>query len=164
MTNYALTSNGGVAVASSSYPGGNYPTASAINGDRNGGNWGFGTGGWADGTRGVYPDSLEVDFSGAAKAVTEIRVYTLQNNWKSNPGEPTANTSCSGEGLLNFQVQTWSGTAWVTQGSVTANDKAMNVFTFPVVSTSKIQVVVTAARNNYSRIVEFEAYGAPGQP
>jgi hypothetical protein len=166
LTNYALTSNGGVAVASSSYPGGGYPAASAINGDRNGANWGFGTGGWADGTRGLYPDSLEVDFSGAAKAISEIRVYTLQNNWKSNPGEPNANTSCSGEGILDFQVQYWNGTAWVTVtgGSITGNDKAMRVFTFPAVTTSKIQVVITAARNNYSRIVEFEAYGATGQP
>jgi PKD repeat protein len=166
MTNYALTSSGAVAVASSSYPGGGYPAASAINGDRNGANWGFGTGGWADGTRGLYPDSLEVDFSGAAKAISEIRVYTLQNNWKNNPGEPTANTSCSGEGILDFQVQYWNGTAWVTVtgGSVTGNDKAMRIFTFPAVTTSKIQVVITAARNNYSRIVELEAYGTPGQP
>ena len=166
LTNYALTSSGATAVASSSYPGGNYPTASAINGDRNGGNWGFGTGGWADGTRGLYPDSLEVDFSGQPKAISEIRVYTLQNTWKTNPGEPTADTSCSGEGILDFQVQVWNGTAWVTVsgGSVTGNDKAMRVFTFPAVTTSKIQVVITAARNNYSRIVEFEAYGTPGQP
>ena len=160
--NFALSLNGALAVASSSYPGGVYPAISAINGDRTGFTWGASTGGWADGTRGVYPDSLEVDFSGS-KTINEIHVFTLQNNWKNNPGEPTADTSCSGEGILDFQVQTWNGTAWVTVpgGSVTNNDRAMRVFTFPDITTTKIQVVVTAARNNYSRIVEVEALGCP---
>jgi hypothetical protein len=137
-----------------------------INGDRNGAGWGTVNGGWNDGTRGTYPDDLEVDFSGAAKAISEIRVYTLQNNWKSNPGEPTASTPATGEGILDFLVQTWDGANWVTvpSGSVTMNDKAMRVFTFPAVTTSKIRVRVTASRNNWSRIIELEGYGTAGQP
>jgi len=164
--NYALGSNGGVITASSSHSSGSYPATAANNGDRNGAGWGTVNGGWNDGTRGTYPDSLEVAFSGAAKAITEIRVYTLQNNWSSNPGEPTASTSCSGEGILDFDVQTWNGTAWVTVpgGSVTGNDKAMRVFTFPAITTTKFRVVVNNSRNNWSRIIELEAYGTPGQP
>ena len=158
---FALALNGGLALASTSHSSGLYLPNGAINGDRTGNNWGSAGGGWADGTRGTYPDSLEVDFSGA-KTINEIRVYTLQNNWKT-AGEPTALTSATGEGLLDFSVQTWNGTAWVTQGSVTGNDKAMRVFTFPDVTTTKIQVVVTAARTNYSRIVEVEAFGCPLQ-
>jgi len=166
MTNYALTSNGGVAVASSSHSSGLYPPAATTNGDRNGASWGSPSGGWNDGTRGTYPDNLEVDFSGAAKTISEIRVYTLQNNWRNNPGEPDANTSCSGEGILDFDVQTWNGTAWVTVpgGSVTGNDKAMRVFTFSAITTTKFRVVVNNSRNNWSRIIELEAYGTPGQP
>jgi hypothetical protein len=160
--NFALALNGGVALASTSHSSGLYPASATINGDRTGASWGTSTGGWNDGTRAVYPDNLEVDFSGA-KAINEIRVYTLQNNWKNNPGEPTATTSCSGEGILDFDVQTWNGTAWVTvpSGSVTGNDKAMRVFTFPDTTTTKIRVVVNNARNNYSRIVEVEAFGCP---
>jgi hypothetical protein len=154
--NFALD---GLAAGSSAHFSGLYLPSGAINGDRTGNSWGTSTGGWADGTRGTYPDMLEVDFSGA-KTINEIRVYTLQNNW-TTAGEPTATTSCSGEGILDFSVQTWNGTAWVTQGSVTGNDKAMRVFQFPDVITTKIQVVVTAARNNYSRIVEVEAFGCP---
>ena len=63
-------------------------------------------------------------------------------------------------------MQTWSGTTWVTVpgGSVTGNDKAMRIFTFPAIVTTKFRVVVNNSRNNWSRIVELEAYGIAGQP
>jgi hypothetical protein len=52
-----------------------YPAASAINGDRTGGNWGNGPGGWADSTRDAYDDWLEISFT-APKTIDEIRLYT----------------------------------------------------------------------------------------
>jgi serine protease AprX len=162
--NYALNLNGGVATASSSHHSGLFPVALAINGDRTGSGWGTGSGGWNDGTRGLYPDDLEVAFN-TAKAISEIRVFTLQNGWNNNPGEPTETTLCTAEGILDFEVQTWNGSAWVTVtgGSVTGNVLAMRTFTFPVVTTTKIRVHVTNARNNWTRIVEAEAFGAAGQ-
>ena len=164
VTNYALSLNGGVATASSSHVSGLFPVAEAIDGDRTGNGWGTGSGGWNDGTRGLYPDDLEVAFN-TAKAISEIRVFTLQNGWSNNPGEPTETTLCTAEGILDFEVQTWNGSAWVTVtgGSVTGNDLAMRTFTFPVVTTTKIRVHVTNARNNWTRIVEVEAFGAAGQ-
>src|SRR6185436_13997973 len=60
--NWALASNGGLALASSTYSG-NYPAAGAINGDRKGLKWGAG-GGWNDGTPNTSPDWIEVDFNG----------------------------------------------------------------------------------------------------
>jgi hypothetical protein len=73
--------------------------------------------------------------------------------------------TCNLYGLLDFDVQTWNGTQWVTipGGSVTGNDKVMRIFTFPAVTTTKIRVVVNNARAHFSRIVELEAYGAGGQ-
>jgi len=64
-------------------------------------------------------------------------------------------------GILDFDVQYFDGAAWVTvpRGSVTGNDKAWSQFTFPAVTTTKIRVVVTNARNYYSRIVQLEAFG-----
>ncbi len=54
------------------------------------------------------------------------------------------------------------GSARVTvPGSVTGNDKAWRKFTFPGITTTKIRVVVNNARNNYSRIVEVEAFSCP---
>jgi len=159
-SNVALAANGSTVIASST-ANSNFAATSAINGDRTGNNWGNGTGGWNDGTRGVYPDSLEVDFP-ASKAIDEISVFTLQNNW-TTAGQPDLTTPATGEGILDFDVQYWNGSAWVTvpNGSVTGNDKAWRQFTFSAVTTTKIRVVVNNSRNNYSRIVELEAYGCP---
>ena len=156
--NVALSANGAVASASSSHLSGLYPAAAVINGDRKGNNWGTLNGGWNDGTRSAYPDTLEITFS-SAKTIDEINVITLQNNWQNNPGEPTLDSSCTGEGILDFAVEYWNGSAWVVIQNVTGNDKAWRQFTFAPVSTPKIRLVVTASRNNYSRVVELEAFG-----
>src|SRR5262249_12543628 len=58
LVNYALSSNGGVATASSSYNTGGYGAAGAINGDRKGLSWGSG-GGWNDDTFSSFPDWLQ---------------------------------------------------------------------------------------------------------
>jgi len=160
--NVAAAAAGATASASTSHGSGLYPPAAAINGDRTGATWGVANGGWNDGTRGVYDDWLQVNFS-APKAINEIRVYTLQNNWQAG-AEPTSTTSATGEGILDFEVQTWNGTTWVTVpgGNVTGNTLAMRVFTFSDIATDKIRVLVHNSRNNYSRIVEVEAFSCGG--
>jgi hypothetical protein len=157
--NIALASNGSTAVASSTTTVRDYSPANAINGDRKAANWESGGGGWNDNTRDVYPDNLEVDFS-ASNTISEIRVYTVQNDYR-NPVEPDANTPADVYGILDFDVQFWNGAAWVTVpgGSVTNNDKAMRVFTFPDVTTTKIRVVINNSRSHFSRITELEAFG-----
>jgi hypothetical protein len=162
-TDVALFTNLATAVASSTYPFYNFGATSAIDGDRTGRFWGSG-GGWNDGTYNFWPDTFEVDFNGS-KTIREIRVYTLQDNW-TTAGEPDQATSASGEGILDFDVQTWDGTQWVNlpnnAGHVTNNDKAMRVFTLATpITTTKIQIVVSNGRNGYSRIVEVEAFACP---
>ena len=158
--NVALPVNGGSAVASSVYAGRSYSAAGAIDGDRKGANWEAG-GGWNDGTRDVWPDSLEVNFNGG-KALSEVRVYTVQNDFK-NPVEPDASTPANLYGILDFDVQYWDGDSWelVPGGAVRGNDKAMRVVTFPELTTTKIRVFVLAGREHFSRIVEVEAFGTP---
>jgi PKD repeat protein len=160
--NHALAANGGTATASSEIAN-TFPASSAINGDRAGANWGNGTGGWNDNTRDVYPDSLEVAFNGT-KTIDEIRLFTLQDQYNS-VHEPTTSDTCTVYGLLDFDVQYWDGSQWVTipNGSVTGNDRVIRTFNFPAVTTTKIRVVVNNARAHFSRIVELEAYGAAGQ-
>lgn len=162
-TNYALSLNGGAALASSVHASGGYPANSAINDERTGNFWGQGNGGWNDGTRSAFPDTLEISFLGP-RSIDEINVYTLQNNW-NNAGEPTSSSSCDAEGILDFEVQYWNGSAWVTvpNGAVTGNSLAWRQFTFPAVTTTKIRVVVGNARNNWTRIVEVTAFGPGGQ-
>ena len=102
-TNVALSTNGSSVTASSSHSSGSYPASATINGDRTGNTWGSGTCGWNDGTRAVYPDTLDVQFA-ATESINQIKVFTLQNNWQ-NSGEPNENTSATGEGILDFDVQ-----------------------------------------------------------
>lgn len=162
VTNWALDANGGVAVASSTYPARNYQPVHAIDGDNTGVDWERG-GGWNDSTRAQYPDWLEVNFAGP-KAIHEIRVYTLQNNFKQ-PGVPDENTPADVYGLLDFDVQYWDDAQqqWVTLQSITNNTKALRSVAFNTLTTGKIRVFVKNARANFSRIVEVEALGCPAQ-
>jgi hypothetical protein len=155
--NVALASNLATAVASSTSSGA-YPASAVIDGEHKGLNWENG-GGWNDSTRDVYPDTLEIVFNNS-KTIDEIRVYTLQNDFH-NPVEPTPSTLANMYGILDFDVQYWDGAAWqtVTGGTVTGNDRAMRVFTFGRLTTTKIRVLVNNGRAHFSRIVEVEAFG-----
>jgi RHS repeat-associated protein len=170
--NVARQQNGGTTVASSEFST-NYPAGAVIDGDRRGFNWGNGGygSGWADATEGVYAsDWLQVDF-GAVKSIEEINVFTLQDNFAAGQ-EPTLAQTFStadntGQGITYFEVQYLNGTRWQTvpNGLVTGNDKVWRNFTFAPISARYIRVVVrdaavwTNIANNYSRIVEIEAFG-----
>jgi RHS repeat-associated protein len=64
-------------------------------------------------------------------------------------------------GLLNFNVEYWNGSSWVTVpgGSVTGNNKVWRKFTFSPITTSKIRVYITAVPDAWSRVVEIQAFG-----
>lgn len=165
-SNVALSSNGGTASASSTLDAGRSPVG-AINGDRTGQHWGTdpATGsGWHDATANTHPDWLQVDFNGV-KALDEIDVYTLQDNFQ-NPVEPNSSTTFSVYGITAFDVQYWDGSNWVTVpgGSVSGNNKVWRQFSGLNVQTTRIRVQVNGALNGYSRIVELEAWGTPVTP
>ncbi len=164
LVNYALTALGAVPSASSTFTDRNYSVTGAFDGEITGANWEAG-GGWNDSTRSVWPDNLDVAFSGGAKTISEIRVYTLQNNFRS-PVSPDENTDASLYGILDFQVQTWNGAAWETLsgGNISGNTKALRVITLGTpITTTKVRVLITNGRVYYSRIVELECYGTAGQ-
>ena len=149
----ALQGNGGVATATSTEATGSFPASAANDGNRNGG-------GWQDGTPGVWPDTLEVDFSGL-QTLNRIDVFTLQDE---EPGqEPTPTLTFTRNGITAFEVQSWDGAGWVTVpgGVVTGNDKVWRSFGFAPLSTDRIRVVVSAALGGSSRITEVEAWTAP---
>ncbi len=158
--NVALSSNGANVSASSTYNSGFAPD-SAINGDRRGANIGAG-GYWNDNTPNAFPDTLQVDFAGA-KTIDEIDVFTFQDDY-NNPIEPTLATTFTRYGIVNFEVQYWTGASWATvpNGSVTNNNRVWRQITFAPITTNRIRVVVTSALATYSRIVELEAYSATG--
>ena len=159
--NFAAPSAGATVTASSTYSAG-YPVSAINNGDRKGVNWGNG-GGWNDATPDSYPDSVEIDFSGA-KTIDQVNVFTLQDNLGS-PIEPVEALTFSSYGLTNFSVDYWdaSGGTWkrVPFANAINNNKVWTRFLFSPLTTSKIRVVVTGALASFSRITEIEAWGVP---
>ena len=92
-------------------------------------------------------------------------MFTLQDNFK-NPQEPTPNMTATVYGIIDFDVQYWNPDGsgqWLTVpgGSIAGNDRVMRVITFPALTTSKFRIIVNAARNRFSRIIEVEAYNCP---
>jgi hypothetical protein len=154
--NVALAANGATASASSVFAVG-YEAAAVNNGDRRGLNFGNG-GSWKDSTPTAYPDWVEVTFA-AAKTISEIDVFSLQDVY-STPSEPTATMTALKYSLRDFRIQYWTGTAWqdVTGGAVSGNTLVWRAVTFAPVTTTKIRIVSELGANNYSRIVEVEAY------
>lgn len=160
--NVALAANGGTATASSLYSdvGYSFSAAAAINGDRRG--LPTSSNMWHDAAPGnSYPDWLQVDFNGT-KVIDEVDVFSLQDAYAS-AGEPTPTQTFSLYGLRAFDVQYWNGTSWITVpgGSITGNNLVWRKVTFPPVSTTRIRILITAAGDGWSRVVELEAYGTP---
>jgi hypothetical protein len=156
-TNVALASYGATAVGSSQYNA-SYPASGAIDGEHNGNNWGA-VGGWSDGTRGIFPDNIEVNFN-VNQTISQIDVYTLKN--QPNSGSVVNDTTpATSYGITNFNVQYWTGAAWVDVpgGAVTGNTLAKRSFTFQDITTDRIRVLVNGSADNlFSRVVEIEAF------
>lgn len=159
-TNVALAANGGQAFASSTYSAG-YPVSAIINGDRRGTGWTNGTGGWNDATPNSFPDYLEIHFAGE-KRINEIDLYTLQDNY-ANSSEPHAEMTFSLFGVTAFRINYWDSAIgqWVIITEVQGNNKVWRNVQFPVVTTSKLSIMILNGVNSYSRVVEIEAWEAP---
>jgi hypothetical protein len=155
-TDYALASNGGTASASSS-GGASFPPASLVDGDRAGVNWGAG-GGWKDATFNAWPDWVQVQLA-APKSIDRVVVYSLQDN-PFRPVEPDEALTFSAFGAVDFTVEGWNGSAWVTLGTAAGNDRVKRAVTFAPYTTDRIRVSITRAASGYSRLVEVEAWGS----
>jgi RHS repeat-associated protein len=159
-TNVALSANGGVASASSAHTCCGFSVGGAINGNVRG-PWGNGEG-WNDATENVLPDWFQVDFAGT-KTIDEIDVFSLHDNY-TEQNTPTETQTFSLYGLVNFEVQYWNGSAWVTipGGSVSGNNKVWRKFTFAPITTSKIRLWITSVPDSWSRLVELQAWATGG--
>jgi Bacterial Ig-like domain (group 3)/F5/8 type C domain len=154
-TNVALTGNGGVASASSSY-GSGYPASAVNNGERAGVNPGNG-GYWNDATSNTFPDWVQINFNGA-KTIDHAVVYSVQDNY-TNPIEPSDTQTFSLYGVTDFTVQGWDGANWVTLATVSGNNLVKRTVTFSPYATDRIRVNITSALNSWSRLTEVEVWG-----
>ena len=159
-TNVAGASQGATASASSTFNSGT-PASSAIDGRRLGLGWGHG-GGWSSlfNPTSASPQWIQIDFR-EGRPIQEIVVTTLQDNY-ATPIEPSAATTFNTYGIRDYALHYWTGSAWAPLASVVANDKVVRRFAFPPVTTARIRLTITAALQNYARVVEVEAYEAAG--
>ena len=118
-------------------------------------------GGWADSTAGTFPDWLQVTFNGL-QTIAAIDVFTLQDN-PSAPVEPTEAMTFTSYGVTDFEVQYWTGSAWVPVpgGTVVGNTKVWRRFTFAALTTDRIRVFITGSRYAWSILTEVEAWADP---
>ncbi len=146
--NVALASSGATATASSELDAA-HAASGLINGVTSSDRWGTDGGGWQDNTLGVFPDYVDIDF-GAVKTIDRIDLYTI--NSATLPPETY--------GVRDFNLKYWNGTDWALLASVADSTRSSVSQTFDPVDTSKIRVEVTKVNgaNDYTRLVEVEAY------
>ncbi|MEW2521119.1 family 78 glycoside hydrolase catalytic domain [Actinacidiphila alni] len=93
---------------------------------------------WNDDTDSAYPDTLTVTAPDPV-ALTGVGFASHSD------GVPT-----------DFTVQTWDGGQWVTRADIKGNTDQYRWIPFAgPVTTTQVRVVVTAAQNSFSRIVEL---------
>ena len=156
LRNHALAANGGTASADSTYSG--YSPAKANDGVRHTNN-AYTSNVWLGASTG-FPRWLEIDF-GSAKTIERVDVFSLADalNYNTDPGPSDTFTQY---GLIDFKIQTWNGSSWVDQATITGNDLVWRQITFTPVSTQKVRIYVTAVGAGavgYTHVVELEAWG-----
>ena len=100
---------------------------------------------------------VQINFAGT-KTVDRVVVYTVQDNY-ANPVEPTDALAFSTYGLIDFAIQGWDGTTWVTLATVTGNNLVKRTVAFNTFTTDRIRVNATNGAGGFSRITEVEAWG-----
>lgn len=107
-----------------------YVPANAVDGD-------LGTF-WNDDTQGQYPDTLTV----TAPAAVPLHGVGFAS---FSDGVPT-----------DFTVQTWDGSNWVTQATVTGNSAVYRWIPFDsAVTTSQVRLTVTGTQDGFTRVAEL---------
>lgn len=156
ITNVASVDNGATITASSQYSD-MFPATSLIDGRTTSEDWGSG-GGWSDNTPGVFPDWVEISFSGS-KTVDSMNIYTV------NREDLKADTY--GVRDLSFEYWDDATASWKSLKSaenptedlvVEDNTQGMISLSFKSVTTSKIRINIneTNGDNDYSRLTEIE--------
>ena len=116
---------------------------------------------WTDDTVDEFPDVAQINFFGP-KRIDRVVVYSVQEEANHFGGiDPTDADNCYVYVLVDFTVEGWNGSSWVTLGSVTDNDLCKRTVTFAPFTTDQIRINVTAIGGfSLTRIAEVEALEA----
>lgn len=154
-SNIALSSFGTSVSVSSQYSA-NYNMESINNGDTSSLSWGSPGGGWMDDSPGSFPDYLTMVFD-ERRTLRRAVIYTLDS--QAYPA--------STYGIKDYILQYLKRTGdlnddddWVTVTTITDNTEGSITHYFNLISTGAIRLQINASNgvNDYSRIVEFEAF------
>src|SRR5882672_8111942 len=162
-TNVALASNGATATAQNYtqdgvYPGSHFQPSYANDGVRY--TTTIGDHYWRD-EHGL-PSWIQIDFNGS-QTISEVDVFTMADYPAyQTQADPSPTQTFTSYGTTAFDVQYWTGSAWVTVpgGSITGNNLVWRKINFSAVTTSKIRVVANSAVDSVARITEVEAWGS----
>jgi hypothetical protein len=159
--NYALSTNGSTATATSTYE--SYVPSYAINGEVTG---------WYDGSwRGWHslgyvglPQDFIVNFNDI-REIDEIDMFTCQDA-STSPSTPTLEMTFSLYGITAYTISYDSTGAnnWIQIVSVTGNNKVWRKHTFPAVMAYKVKLHVIDTVDDYIRLVELECWGGCTTP
>ncbi len=154
-----LSAHRGTRVTASSVHGPSYPPESVVDDDVTGRGWQHEQGGWNDATQGKWPDWIAVELP-RPERIARVAVTTLQDAFPAGEwATPTDELRFTRFGIVDFEVQLCVDGKWVSVGRVKDNDRVRRTVRFAPRPATGVRVVVHAAKEGYSRIVEIEAYG-----
>lgn len=146
--NLALTSNGGFVTASSTAAG--FDPQDIANGNTDSESFGAGVNGWQDDTSATYPDYLTINFD-------DTRMLSRASIWHLNSAAMPVATF----GIKSFSVDYLDASSkkWVSFQTIDNNMSPKTSIVFDSgVRASAIRLNITEARNDFARLVEFEAF------
>ena len=133
---------------SSQHTNANYPPCSVVDGDRSSNGWAGGNG-WNDATSRAWPDTLDIAL-GEPRQISRVDLYTLN----------TERYPATSVGLRDWDVQVRADGQWRTVAQVRGNTAGMARSDFAPVTADAVRISALASNgaNDYSRIIEIEAY------
>ncbi|MBO0947011.1 hypothetical protein [Fibrella forsythiae] len=118
--------------------------------------WGI-TGGWNDGTQGVFPDWIELTWP-VSMAISNVTITSVASG-----ADGSSSLGTSGESLYclrDFSIMGWVNGGWQTVVNVAGNTKGVTTHAFNVLVTSKLRVTVTdSPLHDWSRIAQIQVTG-----
>ena len=112
--------------------------------------------------------TLDIVFAGTREIEEVVLVGNPGLTSNPQPKETDTYATTSSFNVSKYTVQTWNGSAWVTQATVTGNKNVIRHVTFAPVSTTKVRIIpVDDASNgqtnndNLVSLAEVEVYTTP---
>ncbi len=112
--------------------------------------------------------TLDIAFAGTREIEEVVLVGNPGLTSNPQPKETDTYAPASSFDVSTYTVQTWSGSAWVTQGTVSGNKNVIRHVSFAPVATTKLRIILVddasngqTANDNMVSLAEVEVYTTP---